>query len=242
MAKRKNNKPQEKTFWEEFEARGLAAEGQDPKEIIGFISERNAQILGVFGIGNDELVSSAIDEAAIFFVRFSSIFGGNRKLLRQMEENWPQKPLLFRVAQESLGLDTWKPLPADLSKNVLVMADYIFQTREDRYLTVGGVDGPQQYFFPRAVPQRGLLNMEASIISVVLDAALDPQGSLIFRHGDGDKEKFTVEGVICRYGNFFPLPTQEMRAVSELMPNGEPREDPTATYRTPPLIFQPTNG
>ena len=242
--KRQNDLPQMPPMWEDFKARGLAATDKDPKEIIRFIAERNAHTILLLGAGTERQQDNIADEAAIFFVRFSALFGNNRRLIKQIEENWPQKPLIFRVAAEVLEHKSWRPISEKLAKNVLIMSDYILQMREDRYLSTSQMtmSSGDQLFFPRTIPHGDLRSVEVCIIGAILDEGLEKQGSIVFRHGDDSKEEYIIEGVLCRNGDFFGLPADSMKAVSEMMPDGTTKADPTATYRMPPVIFQPPKG
>lgn len=238
---KKNKTPKRLTIWEEFQEQGLATDGQAPDKIIQFLSIQNARLLGMTACATQEQIDAISDEAAIFFVRFSSIFGDNKKLIRKIEENWPQKPLIFRVAQDVLSLKSWKPIRAKLAKNVLTLADYIFRTLEDRYLTIScgpSEDASQQYQFPKTVPPKDLYSLEACIICTILDAGLASEGSIVFRHGDNEKAQYILEGVVCRKGDFLAIPAESMKVAYETMPDGTAEPDPTVTYRTPPVIFQ----
>lgn len=156
-----------------------------------------------------------------------------------MDENWSQKPLIFRIGAGGLGLKSWRPISARVAKNVLTLADYIFRMGEDRYLTLGADEESQQLFIPRTVPQGLLRNLEACITSAILDVGMAHQGSIIFRHGDDRQRKYIVEGVFCNNGDFFALPAESIKSAHELMPHGTIEADPTATYRMPQVIFQP---
>lgn len=233
------NKTKNTTIWERFQTEGLAEKDSRPEAVAQFVSIENANMLkGFIPNGTNE---EAAEEATVFFVNFSAVHGSNKKIRKIINEHWANGPFLFQVAAWTLGLKNWYPIQESIAKNAVTISNYICQMQnEDRYVTIANDDSqtPVQYFFPQNIPKQNLLDAETCILIATISIGIGTCGSIVIRHGDDEKNTFTVEGIMVINGQFQALSAGQMKEANERMPDGTIQPDNTAKYRMPPVIFQ----
>lgn len=194
------------------------------ENIIGLIGVLNARCLAAMGVKSPE----GFEEEVLEFCRYAAehLLTSN-KIMKAMERNWGQLPLILRLGDElsyEAFLDViekdYASLEGQQKKACDNLADYICGIKKYRNLTfIYEDDSQDKVHYPPQVSKNEVGSCLADARAHVAHM-IKVGGAMIFRYYAKENDTHTINGFIARDGIIATIPPKELEYSMRLQPDG----------------------
>ena len=219
------------------------------ENVIHYISTINARIL-LYDTFDEDTKANMKKEIVEFVTYICKTHEGDETFYRKMRENWPDMPpRVMRMAQIFEQEDrikdaiyTYRNFDNKRKKNTNVLADYIWNIRQDREISMAMNDGRSESFeLSRTIPREYIEDCREWLDTLIVEL-LSLGGSLILRYVSPKKgARYIINGFRIKDGSVEVIKRDELKYCMELQPDGSMICADNEDYRIAPLIFAQNN-
>lgn len=211
------------------------------REILDFLDTENSRAMLQISMTDDSLPPTSLgEECAMFLDYFDAWYRPVAGLMRKIQRNWPDAPLVFRIGA-SFRAATHESSRLHLMdrqlKNCRLLTDYLFRLEGTRTLFFLEHDGTHDRVeIPFHLQEDDLDDMEDSVLQKVVHLA-EYGGKLLFRFPSSTEGIHIFNGFRFRDGNIHKIPASELQTFARKIPDVEIPDDDTAILQEALLAF-----